>query len=57
MNHPQSQKRIVVGIDGSDAAINAAKWAVDEASGRDVPVRLIHAIPNERQMHPQVMRA
>lgn len=26
MNHPQSPERIVVGIDGSDAAINAAKW-------------------------------
>lgn len=45
MNHPRSQKCIVVGIDGSDAAINAAKWAVAEASGRDLPLRLIHAIP------------
>ncbi len=48
MNHPQSPKRIVVGIDGSDAAINAAKWAVAEATCRDIPLRLIHAIP-ERQ--------
>ncbi|AGZ49565.1 universal stress protein [Mycobacterium kansasii] len=43
MNHPQS--RIVVGIDGSDAAINAAKWAITEAISRDIPLRLIHAIP------------
>jgi len=48
MNDPQSPQRIVVGIDGSDAAINAAKWAVAEAISRDVPLRLIHAIP-ERQ--------
>jgi nucleotide-binding universal stress UspA family protein len=48
MNHPQSPERIVVGIDGSDAAINAAKWAVTEATSRDIPLRLIHAIP-ERQ--------
>jgi nucleotide-binding universal stress UspA family protein len=44
MNH----SRIVVGIDGSDAAINAAEWAVTEATSRDIPLRLIHAIP-ERQ--------
>ena len=31
MDHPQSSERIVVGIDGSDAAIYAAKWAVTEA--------------------------
>jgi nucleotide-binding universal stress UspA family protein len=45
MSNPQSSERIVVGIDGSDAAINAAKWAVIEASSRNIPLRLIHAIP------------
>jgi nucleotide-binding universal stress UspA family protein len=48
MNHPQPPKRVVVGIDGSDAAINAAKWAVTEATSRDIPLRLIYAVP-ERQ--------
>ena len=48
MTHPQSPQRVVVGIDGSDAAINAAKWAVAEAISRGAPLRLIHAIP-ERQ--------
>jgi nucleotide-binding universal stress UspA family protein len=48
MNHPQSSERIVVGIDGSDAAIDAAKWAVAEAVSRDIPLRLIHAIPERR---------
>ncbi len=45
MNHPQSAQRIVVGIDGSDAAINAAKWAVTEAVSRSVPLRLVHVVP------------
>jgi len=35
---------IVVGIDGSKAAMRAALWAVDEAVSRDVPVRLLYAI-------------
>jgi nucleotide-binding universal stress UspA family protein len=44
MNH----SRIVVGIDGSDAAINVAKWAVTEATSRDIPLRLIQAIPEQQ---------
>ncbi len=52
MNNPRSSQRIVVGIDGSDAAINAAKWATDEAISRNIPVRLIHAIPQRRADAP-----
>jgi len=52
MNHPQSAQRIVVGIDGSDAAINAAKWAAAEATSRDIPLRLIHVIPERRADAP-----
>ncbi len=37
---------VVVGIDGSDAAINAARWAVDEAVSRSIPLRLIHVMPS-----------
>ncbi|MDX1890765.1 universal stress protein [Mycolicibacterium sp. 050158] len=33
---------VVVGIDGSRAAVHAAQWAVDEAISRDVPLRLVH---------------
>lgn len=44
MNQPQSTPSIVVGIDGSQAAINAARWAVIEASSRDLPLRLVHVI-------------
>lgn len=34
---------VVVGVDGSAAAISAAQWAVDEAVERDVPLRLVYA--------------
>ncbi len=37
-------KSVVVGIDGSKAAVNAARWAVDEAIRRQVPLRLVHVI-------------
>jgi nucleotide-binding universal stress UspA family protein len=35
---------VVVGIDGSRAAVNVALWAVDEAVSRDIPLRLVYAI-------------
>ena len=35
---------VVVGVDGSKAAINAAFWAIDEAVSRDVPLRLMHVV-------------
>jgi nucleotide-binding universal stress UspA family protein len=35
---------VVVGIDGSQAAVQAALWAVDEAVSRDIPLRLVYAI-------------
>ena len=38
----KSSAPVVVGVDGSDAAINAAKWAIDEAISRDVPLRIVH---------------
>jgi nucleotide-binding universal stress UspA family protein len=44
MNDPQSRRSIVVGIDGSQTAINAAVWAIDEAVDREIPLRLVHVI-------------
>src|ERR1700733_5957558 len=38
------QRSVVVGIDGSQAAIQAAEWAVDEAVSREAELRLIHVI-------------
>ena len=37
-------KSVVVGINGSQAAVNAAKWAVDEAVSRQLPLRLVYVI-------------
>jgi nucleotide-binding universal stress UspA family protein len=39
-----SPPSVVVGIDGSRAAVGAALWAVDEAVSRDIPLRLVYAI-------------
>lgn len=46
MSSPPSPARIVVGIDGSDAALHAARWAAAEATSRDVSLRLVHAVPD-----------
>lgn len=42
-------KTIIVGIDGSHAAITAALWGVDEAISRAVPLRLVSVI---KPTHP-----
>lgn len=42
-------KPVVVGVDGSPAAITAALWGADEAHGRAVPLRLISVI---KTTHP-----
>jgi nucleotide-binding universal stress UspA family protein len=41
---PRSTSSVVVGIDGSPAAVEAARWAVDEAADRDLPLRLVYVI-------------
>jgi nucleotide-binding universal stress UspA family protein len=46
MNTTHPRRSVVVGIDGSQAAIAAAEWAADEAVSRGVPLRLIHVIPD-----------
>jgi nucleotide-binding universal stress UspA family protein len=45
MDPHRGPKPVVVAIDGSQASINAARWAVAEAIRRDVPLRLVHAVP------------
>ncbi|WP_205878043.1 universal stress protein [Mycobacterium camsae] len=47
MSSQAPQPCVVVGIDGSRAAIDAALWAVDEAVARDIPLRLLYAIEPE----------
>lgn len=48
---------IVVGIDGSQAAIQAALWAVDEAVDRDIPLRLCYAIDTQQRENADQERA
>ena len=44
MTKEADTRPVVVGVDGSDAALAAALWAVDEAVDREAPLRLAHAI-------------
>lgn len=47
-DHYSPSPSVVVGIDGSRSALDAALWAVDEAVSRDIPLRLVYAIdPDE----------
>lgn len=39
-----SAPSVVVGIDGSKAATDAAVWAIDEAVSRDIPLRLVYIV-------------
>jgi nucleotide-binding universal stress UspA family protein len=57
MNELSAPRPIVVGIDGSKAAIHAALWAVDEAVSLDVPLRLLYAIERDdtREAEPDAM--
>jgi nucleotide-binding universal stress UspA family protein len=50
MEPPHFTAPIVVGIDGSPAAIHAALWAADEALSRNVPLRLVHVIDVEDEV-------
>ena len=52
MNATYARRSAVVGIDGSQAAIEAAEWAVDEAISREVPLRLIHVIQDQIEPAP-----
>jgi nucleotide-binding universal stress UspA family protein len=44
MARKQHTRHVVVGIDGSRAAVGAALWAVDEAVSRGIPLRLVTAV-------------
>ena len=37
-------RRIVVGVDGSKAALDAVRWAAREAHTREVPLTVVHAL-------------
>lgn len=46
---------VVVGIDGSQAAMDAATWAVDEAVSRGVPLRLVHVCAETHGCHQSAL--
>lgn len=39
-----TRQQIIVGVDGSASALQAARWAGDEAVRRHLPVRIVHAV-------------
>ncbi|BBZ12749.1 universal stress protein [Mycobacterium branderi] len=41
MNASEIRSAVIVGVDGSQASIHAAEWAVDEARVRGIPLRLL----------------
>ena len=45
MKSPGCAHPVVVGIDGSSAATDAALWAIDEAISRAVSLRLVYVVP------------
>jgi nucleotide-binding universal stress UspA family protein len=61
MNDKRIRPAIIVGIDGSQAAIHAAEWAVDEAISRAVPLLLLSTIktthPSAEDYHRDVIHA
>ena len=51
MQSVETPPSVVVGIDGSEAAVRAALWGVDEAVARDIPLRLVYAIDPRESIH------
>jgi len=50
-------RSVVVGVDGSDAALCAARWAVDEVAGTDIPLRLLYVTKADPSANPLEARA
>ncbi len=44
MSNSHPAPAVVVGVDGSRAAEQAALWAIDESVSRDIPMRLVYVI-------------
>ncbi|WP_458682334.1 universal stress protein [Prescottella equi] len=47
MSPANETRPVIVGVDGSDAAIHAVRWAAVEAHARKVPLKLVHVIDTE----------
>lgn len=47
MSTPSTRKAVVAGVDGSDTAAAAARWAGALAARLDAPLHLVHSLPSE----------
>ncbi|QEN16867.1 universal stress protein [Mycolicibacterium sp. ELW1] len=45
MTSAAQEQSVVVGIDGSDASLGAARWAAEFATAHALPLTLLHAVP------------
>ncbi|OBH50878.1 universal stress protein UspA [Mycobacterium mantenii] len=54
MSAPDKQLGIVVAVDGSPASNVAASWAAREASMRNVPLTVVHAVSTPTATYPPV---
>jgi nucleotide-binding universal stress UspA family protein len=57
MDAAASTLPVIVGIDGSKAAVRAALWAADEAVSRDVPIRLLHVVDADEDIDDAFVNA
>ncbi|MCC8246598.1 universal stress protein [Saccharothrix luteola] len=46
---------IVVGVDGSESALRAVRWAAEEAARHRVPLRLLHAYLLPKRGYPELV--
>jgi nucleotide-binding universal stress UspA family protein len=57
MNGVSVPAPVIIGVDGSAAALQAALWAADEATSRNVPILLVYAIdPNATDLEDRAHR-
>ena len=51
MNDQRAGRPVVAGVDGSDSALRAVRWAAREAARRRAPLRLVAAVPSAIPAH------
>ena len=49
----EDEHAVVVGVDGSEAALHAVRWAAREAARRHAPLRLVHVCHLAHVRHPR----
>jgi nucleotide-binding universal stress UspA family protein len=55
INEHPARPEIVVGVDGSESALHATRWAAREAESRNLPLRLVHVCEPPVISHPTTM--